>query len=383
MNENLAHVYLLAGLRTPFGRLGGQLAAYTATDLAATVIRQLAVAHPLARRPSGVLLGSVVQAGLGQNPARIAATKGGIDSSTPALTLNNVCLAGLEAVCDATRRIRTNEGSHYVVGGFDSMTNAPLLDAGGTAEGERRTYMIDGLTCALSGQSMGMLSDACNRELGISRQMQDEWAYHSHQRATAAANLLAAEMAAVSDALDKPPRDQGVRPNSSMEALSKLEPAFSAGGSITAGNASQMADGASIGIVASEAAVRTHGEQPLARIVDWSFIAGPDYSLHLKPAAAMRKLLSQQGLKASQIDLFEINEAFAGVAVASSRDLDIPYDIVNVNGGAIAIGHPLGGTGFRLLLTLAMEMKRRRVRRGIATLCGGGGQALAVLIERV
>ena len=265
------------------------------------------------------------------------------------------------------------------------MTNAPhLVPPTGAATEERRAFMVDGLTCALSGQSMGVLSDKCNRELGISRDDQDRWAYQSHMRAAAAKDFLASE-----EILRLPSNDgsiasdQGVRPSTNPEALAKLQPAFSPDGTITAGNASQMADGASVGVVANHTVAQASDVAPLARIVDWAFIAGPDATLHLKPAFAVQRLLNRQELTASQIDLFEINEAFAGVALASSRHLGLSREVVNVNGGAIALGHPLGGTGFRLLLTLAFEMKRRDVRRGIATLCGGGGQGLAVLIERV
>jgi acetyl-CoA C-acetyltransferase len=383
MSKPQEHAYLLAGTRTPFGRFGGQLAGYSALALGAMAIRKLVDDYPIARQPSAAMLGVVVQAGLGQNPARIAAIEGGISMTAPAITLNNVCLAGLEAVCDATRRIRLNEGSHYVVGGFDSMTNAPHLVCPNGATEERKAFMFDGLTCALSGQSMGVLSDACNAELGISREAQDHWAYHSHMRALRAREILAeVEILPLEIDAGQLAADQGVRPGTSLEALAKLQPAFTSSGTITAGNSSQMADGASAGIIANRAVVDAGSTEPLARIVDWAFIAGPDSTLHLKPAVAMQELLKRQGLKPAQIDLFEINEAFAGVALASCLHLGLPHELVNVNGGAIALGHPLGGTGFRLLLTLALEMKRRGVRRGIATLCGGGGQGLAVLIER-
>lgn len=387
MPHNHPEIYLLDGLRTPFGRYRGALASLSTIDLGSTAIRALLARNEWASNPSASLFGVVVQAGLGQNPARIAAAAGGVSLSSPALTLNSVCLASLEAVCDATRRIRSSEGTHYLVGGFDSMSRAPrilpLLD--GELDGDGDPYsalMSDGLSCALSGGSMGEISDRCNQQLNISREAQDLWASMSHTRAAAATSILQRdEIFPVLTAAGTVGADQGIRTNSTLEGLAQLRPAFAREGTITAGNASQLADGASVGLVVDAVMADRSGRTPLARIVDWGWTAGPDASLHTKPADAIEKVLSQQGLKASDIDLFEINEAFAGVAIASSVQLGVPHDVVNVNGGAIALGHPLGATGFRLLLTLAHEMRRRRVKRGIASLCGGGGQGLAVLIE--
>lgn len=387
MPHNHPEVYLLDGLRTPFGKYRGALASLSTVDLGSTAIRALLARNEWGSNPSASLFGVVVQAGLGQNPARIAATAGGVSLSSPALTLNSVCLASLEAVCDATRRIRSSEGTHYLVGGFDSMSRAPriLPLPDGELEGDGNPYsalMSDGLSCALSGGSMGEISDRCNQQLNISREAQDLWASMSHTRAAAATAVLQRdEIFPVLTAAGTVCADQGIRTNSTLEGLAQLRPAFTREGTITAGNASQLADGASVGLVVDAVMADRSGRTPLARIVDWGWIAGPDASLHTKPADAIEKVLSQQGLKASDIDLFEINEAFAGVAIASSVQLGVPPDVVNVNGGAIALGHPLGATGFRLLLTLAHEMRRRRVKRGIASLCGGGGQGLAVLIE--
>jgi len=376
--------FLLDGVRTPFGKYRGALGAMSSLDLGQHAIEEVIRRQPLAAKPSAALLGVVVQAGLGQNPARIAALRAGVDPTTPALTLNSVCLASLEAVCDATRRIRSGEGSHYLVGGFDSMTRAPRLVASefeAAFDEPRSALHSDGLSCALAGVSMGTLSDRCNRELDISRAEQDEWACMSQDRAAAAAAVLRDEIVAVTRDNQLVSADQCVRPNASLADLEKLRPAFDADGTITAGNASQLADGASAGLIVSGMMLNQAERAPLARIVDWGWVAGPDPTLHLKPAAATQIILDRQGLKASDIDLYEINEAFAGVAIASARALGVSADVVNVNGGAIALGHPLGATGFRLLLTLALELRRRGARRGVACLCGGGGQGLAVLIE--
>jgi acetyl-CoA C-acetyltransferase len=391
MNRNSpADAWLLDGVRTPFGKYRGALSSLNSLELGQRAIGELIARQPQARLPDAVLMGCVVQAGLGQNPARIASVRAGVAPSTPALTLNSVCIASLEAVCDATRRIRGGEGDTYLVGGFDSMTRAPSLlpsefDASLDAEGGqsiRSALDSDGLRCALTGESMGVVSDACNLELGIGRDEQDRWAALSQQRAAqSAAWREEREIVAVETPDGIVRSDQGIRADSSLAKLAALKAAFGDGGTITAGNASQMSDGGSAGLVVSTAALDRAAEAPLARIVDWGWVAGPDATLHLKPANAIRQVLDRHGLKPSDIDLYEINEAFAGVTIASARALGLPDDVVNVNGGAIAIGHPLGASAFRLLLTLALEMRRRGARRGIASLCGGGGQGMAVLIE--
>jgi acetyl-CoA C-acetyltransferase len=383
--SDLREAFLVDGLRTPFGKYRGALSNESSVDLGAAVIAALVKRNPWAARPDAALMGVVIQAGLGQNPARIAAVRGGVSMSTPALTLNGVCLASLEAACDATRRIRLGEGASYLVGGFDSMSRAPGLVQPEWELTERvdtrSSLMTDGLGCALAGESMGSLSDRVNRELRISRADQDAWAAMSHARAAAARGVTEREeLTPVRSAGVDVMADQGIRATS-VDALASLKLAFSEAGTITAGNSSQMSDGASAGLIVSGAYLQQVGATPMARIVDWGWVAGPDASLHLKPAMAIRLLLEKRRLKATDIDLFEINEAFAGVSIATARALGLDAENVNVNGGAIALGHPLGASGFRLLLTLALEMRRRKVKRGIATLCGGGGQALAVLIE--
>lgn len=365
--------FLLDGVRVPFGRLGGALSDIPAVELGALPVAELIRRQPIARTPDAALFGVVVQAGLGQNPGRMAALRGGVDATTPGVTLNSVCLASLEAVCDAARRIAYGEGESYIVGGVDSMSQAP-----------RELLMHDGLECAITGQSMGVVSDEQNRALGISREDQDDWAHLSHQRAAAAREvLLAHEVVPVTTARGLHRYDEGVRENSRRDALAALPPAFTADGTLTAGNSSQMADGASAGLIVGERMLERQGEVPLGRIVDWALVAGPDSGLHLKPAQAIRRILDRQRLTVADVDVYEINEAFAGVTLASMRELGLTADVVNVNGGAVAVGHPLGASGLRLLLTASLAMRRQGGGRAIAALCGGGGQGLAVLIEAV
>ncbi|WP_077623376.1 acetyl-CoA C-acyltransferase [Sediminibacillus massiliensis] len=379
---------ILEGIRTPFGKWKGSLSNLDAKQLGAEAVKELINRVPEAKQADGVLLAQVIQAGQGQNPARRVAIDAGVDLSTPAITLNNVCLAGLASISDAVRRIHFGEGDLYITGGFDSMTNAPHtapvrkeLSLGPIEFTD--TLIHDGLWCSIADESMGVLTDAKNKDFEIDRQEQDEYALLSQQRASVAQKeeRLKPEIVPISNGKQLIVEDEGIRHGSTIEKLNSLRPAFTKDGTITAGNASQMTDGASVGIVSTEERAHQLGKTPLARILGWADVAGPDTSLHTKPAAAIRKVLEKTGLSLSDIDLFEINEAFASVAIASCNELGIGYDRVNVNGGAIAIGHPLGGTGFRLVLTLAHELRRRGGGKGIASLCGGGGQGMAVLIE--
>jgi acetyl-CoA C-acetyltransferase len=378
---------ILDGVRTPFGKWKGSLSPFNGTDLGTIALKELLSRIPEAKEADGVILAQVIQAGQGQNPARKVASNAGVSLSTPAITLNNVCLAGISTVIDAVRRIHFNEGELFITGGFDSMTNAPHLAPirQELSFGAVEFYdsLNDGLRCSINEQSMGLLSDNKNTELGITREQQDEYAVLSQTRAEDARKKgrLQIEIVPVDTGKITLEEDEGIRPNSSVDKLAKLRPAFQIDGTLTAGNASQMSDGASLGIIASEEKAQELGKTPLARILGWSEIAGPDTSLHLKPAQAIKDVLAKNSLSIDDIDLFEINEAFASVVIASCNELDINFDKVNVNGGAIAIGHPLGGTGFRLILTLAHELKRRGGGKGIATLCGGGGQGTAILIE--
>lgn len=384
----MTKVTLLDGVRTPFGKFKGGLSQLTAKELGTHVISELIRRFPESSQSDGVILGQVVQAGQGQNPARQVATASGVSLHTPAITLNNVCLASLSAVSDAARRIEREEGQMFIVGGFESMSNAPhvapLRNDFRTGSIEFKDSLIhDGLWCSIGDVSMGGLSEETNRKLNINRDEQDKYAEISQKRAIKAQEegRFAKEIIEITTGHSFVKHDECLRPDTSLASLQKLHPAFSSDGSITAGNASQMADGASGGLITSVDTCEKLGQSPLAYLIDWVTVAGPDVSLHLQPANAIRALLERTGLNLSDIDLFEINEAFAGVVVASLQDLGLPTDVVNVNGGAIALGHPLGASGFRLLLTLAIELKRIGGGRGIAALCGGGGQGKAVLIE--
>lgn len=379
---------ILEGVRTPFGKWKGMLSGLDAKEIGALAVKELLQRVPEAKEADGVLLGQVLQAGQGQNPAKRVASDAGVSQSVPAITLNSVCLAGLASVSDAARRIHFGEGELYITGGFDSMTRAPY-----TADVRREqsigslqltdTLSNDGLWCTLSDESMGVLTDSKNKEFNISREDQDQYAQLSQERAAEALqkDRLQDEIVPITLKGQTFTGDEGIRLNSSLEKLAALKPAFAEGGTITAGNASQMTDGASAGIISSEKKAEALGREPLARILGWAEVSGPDTSLHTKPARAIKAVLEKANLTLNDIDLFEINEAFASVVIASCRELDIGYERVNVNGGAIAIGHPLGGTGFRLALTLANELRRRGGGKGIASLCGGGGQGMALLIE--
>ncbi|WP_226036051.1 thiolase family protein [Aquibacillus saliphilus] len=379
---------ILEGVRTPFGKWKGMFSGLEAKEIGTHAVKELVRRIPEAKEADGVLLAQVLQAGQGQNPARKVAVDAGVSLSTPAITLNNVCLAGLASISDAVRRIHFGEGDLYITGGFDSMTNAPY-----TAPFRKEqsigplsltdTLSNDGLWCSLSDESMGVLTDLKNKEYQIDREIQDQFAQTSQERASKAQRNGVFQDEIVSLNFDGKiiNEDEGIRHHSTLEKLAKLRPAFRSEGTITAANASQMTDGASVGIISTEQKAEELGRTPLARILGWADVAGPDTSLHTKPAQAIKAVLEKTQLTLDDIDLFEINEAFASVVVASCLELGIGYDRVNVNGGAIAIGHPLGGTGFRLVLTLAKELKRRGGGKGIASLCGGGGQGMAVLIE--
>ncbi|TKG72539.1 acetyl-CoA C-acyltransferase [Prauserella endophytica] len=378
---------LAAAARTPIGKFGGALAGVEALDLGAT-----AVAGALDRAggptPDYVLLGNVVQAGNGQNPARLAAARAGVPITVPAMTLNDVCLASMSAVGWAAAQIRTGEIGTAVVGGFDSMSRAPhalrVRGSGKVGDATMVDLLVhDGLWCGLAEKGMGELSDAENERLGITRSAQDEFAAHSHQRAAAATEegLLAAECVPVAGVPLE--ADEGIRPGSSAETLARLRPAFTGAGTITAANASQMSDAGAAGVLMSLRAARERGLTGLTEVVDRAVVAGPDPALHLRPADAIQVLLERNRLAVSDIGRWEINEAFAGVVLASTRKLGIDLDTVNVNGGAIALGHPLGASGFRLAQTLAAQLPRADAEFGIAAICGGGGQGQAVLLRRL
>jgi acetyl-CoA C-acetyltransferase len=373
---------LLSAARTPVGRFGGALRGVDAVDLGAAAVRA-AIERAGGAVPDQILLGNVVQAGNGQNPARVAATRGGVPTTVPGTTLNNVCLASMTAAGTAATLVRAGESDTVLVGGFESMSRAlhgvQVREATRTGDGALVDLLVrDGLWCALSEQGMGEMSDAATADLGIARADQDALALASHQRAAAAGGRLAGEIVPLPELA----ADEGVRPDSTAERLARLRPAFVEGGTLTAGNSSQMSDAGSAGIVTTSAHASALGIEPLAEIVGYLAVAGPDPTLHLKPANAARDLLKRHGLTPADVDLWEINEAFAAVVLATERDLGLDHDRVNVNGGAIALGHPLGASGFRLVLTLAHEMRRRGAEHGVAAICGGGGQGGAILLRR-
>lgn len=373
--------YLYGGVRTPYGKYRGRLSSLSAVDLGAIALRNLKERYPIIERADGLIMGMTVQAGSGVNAARVVGHRAGLNLSLPSITLNNACLAGIDSAVDATRRIRSGEGHFYIVGGMHSSSGAPQLED----KNQVRTLAIhtDGVICPISHQHVGTFSDGKNKELGLTRERQDEWALESHKRAANADFISTGELVPLVVDGKEMVRDEPIRPNTSLEALSGLAPVFVPDGTITAGNAPPLADGAALAIVGDEAFADAVDQKPLARILDWAYSAGPDWTLHSQPWNATRRVLAKQGLKPSDIDLYEINEAFAGVVLDSIDELKLPSAAVNPNGGSIAIGHPDAATATRQMLTLAYELKRRKLKRGIATLCGGGGQGIAILIERV
>jgi acetyl-CoA C-acetyltransferase len=388
---------IVAGARTPIGKFGGALKDLKAVELGAIAIRAaLERAGVKAREVEYVIMGQVLQAGTGQITARQAAIGAGIPIEVPAITINKVCLSGLNAIALADQLIRAGEVSIVVAGGMESMSQAPYLlpkARFGARMGDSvviDAMIHDGLWSTFTGQQMGESSDEINRELEIGRAEQDAWAARSHQRAAAAwANgRLAEETVPVEvpqprDGVVVVTRDEGVRPSATVETLAKLAPAFHEDGTITAGNASQISDGAAAVVVMSEERARALGLQPSAEIVAHGMSAERYAWLHTVPALALTRALGKAGLQAADLDLVEINEAFAAVALNATRMLDLDEDRVNVNGGAVALGHPIGASGARLVLTLAYELRRRGAELGAAALCGGGGQGDALIIRRL
>ncbi|MER5448557.1 acetyl-CoA C-acyltransferase [Streptomyces sp. NPDC002764] len=386
---------IVAGARTPIGRLMGALSTVSAVDLGARAIgAALAAVHLGPAAVEAVVMGHVVQAGAGPNPARQAAIRAGIPFSVPASTVNKLCLSGLHAIALADLMIASGRHEVVVAGGMESMSGAPHLLRGSRTGWKYGATAVedaldrDALVCAFDGVSMGAATERYQQPYALAREEQDEYSALSHQRAAQAqeSGALREEIVPVTVAGRRGETvvdtDEGVRPGSTAEGLGRLRPAFSGAGTITAGNSSQLSDGAAAVVVMSAQRARREGLTPLAEIGAYGTVAGPDPSLLVQPAGAVRDALSRDGrLKCADLDLFEINEAFASVALASVRELDIPLDKVNVNGGAIALGHPVGMTGARLVLTLATELRRRGGGNGAAALCGGGGQGDALLLH--
>jgi acetyl-CoA C-acetyltransferase len=387
---------IVAGARTPIGRLLGALKGFSAADLGGIAITgALEKAGVRPDQVEYVIMGQVLQAGVGQIPARQAAVKSGIPMTVPALTINKVCLSGLDAIALADQLIRAGEFEIVVAGGMESMTNAPHLLTG-SREGHRygdvtlRDHMAyDGLWDVFTDQAMGALTEACNAVgLELSREEQDAFSARSHQRAAAGwkNGVFDDEVVPV----EIPQRkgepvvfgaDEGIRADTTVESLSRLRPAFGGDGTITAGSASQISDGACAVVVMSKAKAEELGLPWLAEIGAHGVVAGPDSTLQSQPAAAIRAACARDGIEPADLDLVEINEAFAAVGIASTRELGLDEDRVNVDGGAIAVGHPIGMSGARLVLHVALELRRRGGGTGAASLCGGGGQGDALLIR--
>ena len=392
--------YIVAGARTPIGKLSGALAPFSAAELGGFAIAEaLLRAGVSPDQVDHVILGQVLTAGQGQIPARQAATKAGIPLNVPALNINKVCLSGMNAIYLADQMIASGDADIVVAGGMESMTNAPYLAAGarsgfryGNAE-LADAIVKDGLWCAFDACLMGQGTERYAAG-GITREQQDTFAMKSNERAAEAikSGRLADEIVPVAipqrrvSQNDSEPllieTDEGVRPGTTMESLATLKPAFDKEGTITAANASQISDGGSAMVLMSEKALHACAVAPLGQVVSYGMVAGPDnVSLLHQPSRAIKAALARAGKKITDVDLFEINEAFAAVGIASMADLGVGDEIVNVNGGAIALGHPLGMSGNRITLTLLHELRRRGGGLGAAGLCGGGGQGDAIVVR--
>lgn len=388
----MSEVVIVGGARTPYGKLAGALAALTSVQLGAH-----AIAAAVARAGLGpgevdaVVLGQVLQAGAGQNPARQAALGAGLEPQVHASAVNKVCLSGLTAIIDGARMIRAGDAGVVVAGGMESMTHAPHLLPGvrtGWLYGDRTALdhlAYDGLTDAVDGGPMGALTERGNAVRGLTREQQDAVALQSHLRAAAAREVIAEEIAPVpisgrrgETVVDA---DEGVRPDTSTAGLARLRPAFDTDGTITAGNASQLSDGAAAVVLTSAEHATERGLEVLARLGATGQVAGPDNQLHEQPSRAIAAALAKAGWAAADLDFAEINEAFAAVAVAATAELGLDSTRVNIHGGAIALGHPIGSSGARLVLHAAHELGRRGSGKAAVALCGGGGQGDALLLH--
>lgn len=387
-------VALVSPLRTAVGTFNGTLSSVSAMELGSTVIKACLLQSNLdSSFIDSVYFGNVLQAGNGQNPARQAAIKAGIPVEVPAATLNTLCGSGLHAVALAYNSILAEDGSIILAGGMESMTNAPYL-----LRNARKGYKLgnselvdslisDGLTCAINDYHMGLTAENVAEKYKVTRQEQDEFSYESNRRAAEAQKNKVFDGQIVPVIIKKKKEeihfteDEHVRADTSKEKLSTLRTVFKQDGTVTAGNASPISDGAAAMIVASEEACREHGLKPAAFIMGYSLVGVDPAYMGMGPVKAVSTLLKKQGLSVNDIDLFELNEAFAAQAVAATKELGIDSSKINVNGGAIAIGHPLGASGARVLVTLIHEMTRRSAHYGVAALCIGGGMGIAMLVE--
>jgi acetyl-CoA C-acetyltransferase len=398
----MSEAFILSAVRTPIGKYLGGLSTFRAPQLGALVVEEaLRRARVAPDQVDEVIMGHVLQAGVGQNPARQAALKGGLPTRMPAFTVNKVCGSGLKAVMLAAQAIRAGDAEILVAGGMESMSNAPYLLFGarnGWKYGDQKAVdaMIhDGLWCAFENWHMGEAAEHIAQKYSVSRADQDRFAARSHLRAAAAwergafnAETMSVTLGSSSSRDAKRStgstltRDEGIRPDTTAESLSKLKSAFRADGTVTAGNASMLSDGAAAVIVASDRAVKSLGAKPLARIVTYATSGVDPKDIFIAPVLAVRMVLEKAGLSIGHIDLFELNEAFASQMLACARELKLDEERVNVNGGAIALGHPIGASGARVLTTLLYALEQRGLRRGLASLCLGGGNAVAMIVER-
>lgn len=396
MSDTIRSV-IVGGARTPTGRFRGAFSGVKAVELGAHAIRAAVERADIAgEQVDYTIMGHVLQAGAGQITSLQASVGAGLPKEVPAITLNKVCLSGMSAIAMADQMIRAGEIEVAVAGGMESMTNAPYVLPRGR-EGSRLgdaelidSMIHDGLWSSFLDHHMGEGTDEVNAELGLTREEQDAWAARSHQRAHAAwtSGRLTDEVVPVEASSGKGvsvtvDRDEGIRPDSTPDKLAGLKPAFRSDGTITAGNASQISDGACAVVVMSTERAHELGVTPLAEIVAYGMSSDRYPSLHTVPAMALERALKKSGCAASDLGLIEINEAFAAVPIHASRMLGVDEDIVNVNGGAVALGHPIGASGARIVLTLVMEMRRRGIDLGGAAICGGGGQGDALVIRRV
>ncbi|WP_026853753.1 thiolase family protein [Geothrix fermentans] len=390
----MSHAVILKSLRSPIGKFQGALAPLAAPDLAAQVVKAVLAAVP-GVEPTEAIFGNVVSAGVGQAPARQAALRGGLPSSISALTINKVCGSGLKAIQLAANAVRLGDHEVVLAGGMESMSNAPYLMPklrAGARMGHteaKDAMILDGLWCAMTDQHMGNTGELVAQKYGVGREAQDAWAAESHRKAVAATQSGAFKAEIVPIAV--PGRkgdvivseDEGPRPDTTPETLAKLRPAFKKDGTVTAGNAPSVNDGAAAALVTTEDYAKAHGLPIQARILGTATAGlAPEWVL-MAPVEAIRKLLAKVGWGVADVDLWEINEAFAVQLVATMNELKLPADRINVHGGAVALGHPIGASGARVMATLIHALERQGKQRGVAALCLGGGNAIAMAVERV
>ena len=386
--------YIIAGCRTPIGKFLGSLSEVSAPRLGAVAIAEtLARAGMTADRVDEVIMGNVLSAGLGQAPARQAALYAGMPPEIAAVTINKMCGSGLKAAMLADQAIRAGDAQAIVAGGMENMSRAPYLLSGARAgwrlgnQLAEDSMIHDGLWCAFENAHMGTEADYIAQSRGVSRADQDAFAVESHRRATSAQEAAAAEIVSVTAPGRKGPivvsRDEGPRPETTLETLAGLKPSFSESGTVTAGNASQLSDGAAAVLVVSESIARTVDTPLKARIVACATSGVTPKEIFIAPVSAVQKVLAKAGLTTTDIDLFELNEAFAAQSLACIRPLDLDVLNVNVRGDAIALGHPIGCSGARVLVTLLYALAEQELRRGLVSLCLGGGNAVAMIVERV